>query len=115
MDEQHVLAAARYIERNPLAAGMCSGAADWPWSSARAHLSGKDDALVEVGQLCQAVGNWRRFLGDGRDDEVGGRIHRHTRTGRPLGDDSFIARIEGIVGRGVRVRPRGRPAKKEIQ
>ena len=43
MDEPYLLAAARYVEWNPVRAGLAVDAADWPWSSAKAHLSGRDD------------------------------------------------------------------------
>src|SRR5690606_23208677 len=40
---EHTLAAARYIELNPVRAGLARTPATWPWSSARAHLKGRDD------------------------------------------------------------------------
>jgi REP element-mobilizing transposase RayT len=46
MDEPHLLAAARYIALNPVAAGLVSRAEAGPWSSARAHLTGEDDELA---------------------------------------------------------------------
>ena len=50
MDEAYLLAAARYVELNPVRARLVTSAADWPWSSARAHRSGRDDCLgVETG------------------------------------------------------------------
>jgi putative transposase len=41
MDEPHLLAAARYVELNPVRAGLVAKAGDWPWSSAQAHLRGE--------------------------------------------------------------------------
>ena len=38
MDENYLLACARYVELNPVRAGLVARAADWPWSSAGAHL-----------------------------------------------------------------------------
>jgi putative transposase len=51
MDEPYLLAAARYVELNPVRAGLVTDAAEWPYSSARPHLSGRDDRLVKVGAL----------------------------------------------------------------
>ena len=42
MDEAHLLAAMRYVERNPVRAGMVADAAGYRWSSAMAHLTGLD-------------------------------------------------------------------------
>ena len=47
MDERHLMAAARYVERNPVRAGLAARPEDWPWSSAAAHVAGKPDALAE--------------------------------------------------------------------
>ena len=58
MDEPYLLAAARYIELNPVRARLVSKAEDWPWSSARAHLAGQDDPLVKVGPLLAMIGDW---------------------------------------------------------
>ncbi len=61
MDEPHLLAAVRYVELNPVRAGLVADAEDWPWSSARAHLSGRDNRLVKVTPLLAMVGDWKAF------------------------------------------------------
>ena len=38
MDERHLLSAVRYVEMNPVHAGLVERAEDWEWSSARYHL-----------------------------------------------------------------------------
>jgi putative transposase len=56
MDEDHLMAAARYVALNPVRAGLAARAEDWRWSSARAHLEGRDDGLVSVGPLVERCG-----------------------------------------------------------
>lgn len=51
MDEQYLLACVRYIENNPVRAKLVKSPELWPWSSASAHMQGKDDALVRVAPL----------------------------------------------------------------
>jgi len=68
MDEQHLLAAARYVERNPVRARLRARPQDWPWSSAAAHLAASDDALVSVRPLLELVPNWAAFIGEDEDD-----------------------------------------------
>jgi hypothetical protein len=46
MDEHYLLAKVRYTELNPIRARLCSCPADWPWSSARAHLNARDDSVA---------------------------------------------------------------------
>ena len=48
MGELHLLAAVFYVSLNPVRAGLAAHAADWAWSSVRAHLAGKDDGLAAV-------------------------------------------------------------------
>ena len=46
MDEDHLMAAARYVALNPVRAGSPARPDDWRWSSVGAHLAGRDDGLV---------------------------------------------------------------------
>src|SRR5271169_4386061 len=65
MDEGYLLAAARYIELNPVRAKLVRVPRDYRWSSARAHLSGKDDGLVRVAPLLNMMPDWHAFLKTG--------------------------------------------------
>ncbi len=51
MDEAYALVCARYVELNPVGARLTRRARDWRWSSARAHLAGEGDGLVQVRPL----------------------------------------------------------------
>ena len=62
MDESHLLMAARYIELNPVRAGLVRSAAKYTWSSVHAHLAGKDGGLVSVKPLLDLVTDWPAFL-----------------------------------------------------
>jgi putative transposase len=103
MDDPHLLAAARYVEVNPVRAGLVKRAEDWPWSSAAAHVSGKPDALARSDWLAERtagwVCSWGEFLraSDGRD--VAATMRRHESTGRPLGDLEFLKKIGRLLGR----------------
>jgi len=109
---RHVLAAVRYVERNPVRAGLVKRAWDWPWSSARAHLKGTADVLVTGGgRLVAEVGNWRAFLRAKEDEATLEAIRRHGRTGRPLGDLRFLRRLEKRLGRSLVPGKPGRPRK----
>jgi putative transposase len=94
MDEQHLLAAVRYVERNPLRAGLCRSVEDWRWSSARAHLSEQDDGLVRVRPLLKMIPDWRYFLAQPDANTLSEQIHLHARTGRPLGSEDFVKNLE---------------------
>ena len=62
MDEDYGLCAARYIELNQVRAGLVAEPGSHLWSSASAHLSGKDDVLVKSRPLLDLAGDWAEFL-----------------------------------------------------
>jgi putative transposase len=109
MDEAHLVEAVRYVELNPVRAGLVTDPFDYPWSSAQAHLQGRDDILATVRPMLERVGDWRSFLGALPQDGVEDALRRHTRTGRPLGSDAFVERCEREAGRPLRASVGGRP------
>lgn len=102
MDDQYLLAAARYVELNPVRAKMCKTPKAYRWSSARAHLSGEDDQLVKVQPLLEMAEDWKGFLKNGLADEDHATLQAHERTGRPLGDKGFVERLETDLGRSLK-------------
>jgi len=113
MDQAHAMAAARYIELNPVRARLAQTPQDWPWSSARAHLSGQADGLTDIAALGREVDDWAGFLNAGLSDEAAQAIRRGERTGRPLGDKEFIARLEAVSGRVLAPKKAGRKPKRQ--
>jgi REP-associated tyrosine transposase len=108
MDEAHLMAAARYVARNPVRAGLVARAQDWPWSSVRAHLRGRDDALVSVAPLLERLPRFADLI-EGAADEAGYAALRGAETiGRPLGDRAFLEDVAHRLGRSVTPRKRGR-------
>ena len=113
MDPAHAQAAARYIELNPVRARLAGRPEDWPWSSARAHLSGQDDGMTRTTALGIEPGDWADFLASGLDDSVLETIRAGERTGRPLGDAEFVRNLEAATGRQLARRkpgPKGKGA-----
>jgi putative transposase len=106
MDEPYLLTAARYIEQNPVRAGLAARPWEYPWSSASAHVAGRDDVLVTAAPLLKLVGNWEGFLSLETSEEAVRRLRRHERSGRPLGDEPFTAAVERQLHRTLR---RGKP------
>ncbi|HEX5259630.1 MAG TPA: transposase [Sphingomicrobium sp.] len=107
MDEQHLMAAARYVALNPVRARLVERAADWPWSSARAHLAGEDDELVEVRPLLERYGDFTAFLSGGEDAQAAHALRNAETTGRPVGSAEWVGEIERRSGRVLSPRKRG--------
>jgi putative transposase len=112
MDERYLLRAARYVELNPVRAKLCRAPWRWRWSSAAAHVAGRDDGVVRVGPLLERVKDWREFLAQAMEADEVKLMRSHERTGRPLGESGFLDRIEKMLGRIVRPAKPGRKPKR---
>ena len=108
MDEFYLHACVKYVELNPVKANLVESPFHRPWSSAMAHLKRKNDDLVKVGPMLDRVEDWASYLDSSpyAQDEI---IGIHSRTGRPLGNESFVETLENASGR--RLRP-GKPGRK---
>ena len=113
MDEDYLLTCARYVELNPLGAGLARRPENWGRSSARARLKGREDGVVKVAALLDRMPDWRTFLAGGLDETVMEAIRSHGRTGHPLGSAEFFDKLEAILGRNVRPHNQGGQEKPE--
>ena len=80
----------------------------YPWSSARAHIRGRDDVLVKVSPMLALVNSWRELLCSAVSEEELRQFRAHERAGRPLGDEDFVKRLERKFGRVLQRRKPGR-------
>jgi putative transposase len=109
LDDDHMWAAVRYVERNPVRAGLVSRAEDFEWSSAAAHCGlRRDKILADEFPPHGVITNWSDWLRDEEDDAKVESIRRNTGTGRPCGSASFIDQLETLIGRILRPQKRGR-------
>jgi putative transposase len=117
LDEPYLMAAARYVERNPVRAKLTARAEDWLYSSASAHVGGRADVLAETDWLMDRtagwVCTWGEHLAEPDAKELGTRLHRCETTGRPLRERPFLERLEALLGRElVKKKPGPRPKDK---
>jgi putative transposase len=112
LDSRHLWEAVRYVERNPVRAGIVRKAEKYPWSSAGGHAGLREDPLLS-GNLEKrgVVKNWAKWLREGEDAAMVEMIRRSTRTGRPAGSKAFVTRIEKLTGRKLKIGKPGRPKK----
>ena len=113
LDDEHLWAAIRYVERNPVRARLVRKAEDYPWSSAQAHCGMRDDPVL--GPLPERrppeSSNWTAWLAARDDEKMLSRLRLCTRTGRPAGSKQFLARLESKLGRRLQPKQVGRPRK----
>jgi putative transposase len=98
MDEQHLLTAVRYVEMNPVRAGLCQTPQDWRWSSVHAHRRGEDDLLVTVKPMLERIDNWHEYLALDGSSHCIESLRANTRSGRPAGPTGFVAKLERTTG-----------------
>jgi putative transposase len=117
--ERHLLACMRYIELNPVRAGLCAEPAQWPWSSIAHHLGLVRNVLITEHEMYWLLGNtpferehaYREFVGQGVGTAEQARFTEAVLRGRPVGSDSFLKPLAVDHAAVVARRPRGRPRK----
>ncbi len=108
MDEEHLMAAARYVALNPVRARLVERAQDWRWSSVRAHLSGSDDELVSVAPLLdRSAGHFSDLIETAPSAEALSALRAAETIGRPLGSPAFLDHLAAVTGRNPRPKKRG--------
>jgi len=115
MDERRLTAAARYIERNPVRARIVKRPYEYPWSSAKDHANNTRISIIDTNGLFKYIeidqAQWKNFI-DASDNAADvSIIRKYTMTGRPLGSESFINKLEKRLGERLHALPIGRPKK----
>ncbi len=103
----------RYVELNPVRAGLVREASAYRWSSARAHHGEPDEfTLLDLDwwQERWTARAWAAFLGQPAEADCLA-IRRSTHTGRPLGSPAYVEELECRLGRALHPKPGGRPPK----
>jgi putative transposase len=112
MDDRYMWNAVRYVERNPLRAGIVLRAEDYLWSSAAAHCALRDDILLtDDFPPSGVIPNWSEWLKIEDTEEELKNIRHHLSTGRPWGTPEFLQQLEELTGRPLLPRKVGRPKK----
>lgn len=117
--ERHMLACMRYIELNPVRAGLCAEPAQWPWSSAAHHVGLTRQPLITEHELYWSLGNtpferehaYREFIAQGVSHQERALFTEAALRGRPVGSEAFLKPLSVDHEHVVASRPRGRPRK----
>ncbi len=110
--DQYLWAVARYVECNPIKAGLIGSAEEYQWSSAKAHLSGDDNELLHQPSWLELSEQkaYAEYVKNS-DSEADNAIRKATKTGRPFGTEIFIDEMEFRLNRSLRPKRAGRPRK----
>jgi putative transposase len=114
MDSDHLYHAIRYVERNPVRAGIAAAAWEYRWSSADVHagLQAADSGPIALNIKNFSVDNtqWREYL-HAEDEQILNDLRIKTQRGLALGSESFIQRLEKKLNRSLACLNPGRPKK----
>jgi putative transposase len=113
--EDYLLTCQRYIELNPVRAGMVSRPGDYHWSSFHANGVGLASRLISHHPVYLALGHspaerqacYRKLFETRLDDDDLVRIRGVTHQGLVLGSESFVREVEQLAGRRARPFKRG--------
>jgi len=121
--EQYLLTCMRYVELNPVRAGMVNHPTDYPWSSYSANAHGKENPLVKSHELYRGLGRSmserlsaykQLFLSAACEADIE-TIRENTNKAWVLGNDRFREKVELLTGRRTKSKPKGRPRKESIE
>jgi putative transposase len=120
--ETYLMRCHRYVEMNPVRAGMVGNPGDYEWSSFRANAFGEPSLFVRPHPVYAALGGgcesrlaaYRRLFTVSLTAQELERIRNATNSGAALGDDNFVDRIERESGQRARNGRAGRPALKGV-
>ena len=118
-DDNHALVVLRYIEANPLRAGIVTDLAEYPWSSYGVHGLGRDDILDRPLPAWEGLRRdaekrqayWRKWVHTPLTEKELAGVRKSVQSGRPYGEASWAEARMAQLGLPPSPNPRGRPRK----
>jgi putative transposase len=119
-DDDHLLCELRYLEANPLRAGIVKRAEDYRWSSFASHGQGRRDELVDRLATYEALAvrpvtrlrRWAAYVHQDPPEAELSAIRKSNQTGLPFGETAWVRRLAEYLDLDLTIRPRGRPRKR---
>jgi putative transposase len=109
--DRHLLTVLRYIERNPVRAGLVTRADEWTWSSFQERCGLSSRQLLHPCPY-PIAGSWRSLVNEPLTVEELIRIRQSVNRERPFGEVSWETQAAQCLGLEATLRPRGRPPKR---
>jgi putative transposase len=109
-EDEHYYAVCRYVERNPLRAGLVRQAENWRWSSLGQRAQGDGPTLLDSWPVTVPK-NWLGYVNEPGTEAELEALRRSVARGAPFGDERWQRRAAEQLGLQSTLRPRGRPKK----
>jgi putative transposase len=118
LNKSHLMAAIRYVEKNPVRVGIVKKAWQWKWSSATAHI-GKENQIIYLEDITNLIDvsakSWKQYLDSNENKEDINDIRKHTLLGFPLGTASFDVKSDKKGSKLINVLPKKKPKKRLVK
>jgi putative transposase len=113
-DDNHFLVVCRYVERNPLGAGLVGRAEDWQYGSLWRWTQKKDPEprLLSPWPITRTP-NWIERVNQPLSEKELAALRTCVQRSRPFGDEVWVREVAERAGLGYSLRPRGRPPKQQ--
>jgi putative transposase len=108
--DPHYLGVLRYIEANPVRAGLIRQAGRWPWSSLAVRRGRESDVVLSDGPV-DLPSNWTRLVQAALKPAEIDNMANSLRRGAPFGDARWTAATAARLKLQSTLQPRGRPRK----
>ena len=112
-EDEHLLSVLRYIERNPLRAGLVARSEDWRWSSLRWHLQPPGLTFLDAGPVPRPP-DWAAHVHEPHTQAELAALRRCAARGTPFGTEAWVGPTAVRLGLEYTLRPRGRPPGRRI-
>ncbi len=109
-EETHLLTVLRYVEGNPIRAGLVNSAKNWSWSSHKEVIGEKPRTLVDKVSIELPL-EWDRYVDEPLTQSELNMIHRSVNRQSPYGTSEWELQVSREFGLESTIRPRGRPKK----
>ena len=109
--DEHLLTVLRYVERNPLRAGLVDRAEAWPWSSLHGWAAGTPAPFLSPWPLPRGDG-WVAWVNEPLTAAELAAVRHSVQRGTPYGSDAWVQQTAERLGLQATLRPRGRPRKR---
>ena len=111
--DRYLWTVSRYIERNPVRVKLVNRPKDYPYSSAKAHILGRQNPLLKEPLFDQSeLKEYGKLMEAEESKQVIEEIRKQTMLGKPLGDGDFLRALSESLGCDLSFRPKGRPRRK---
>ncbi len=111
-DDEHYWTVLRYIERNPLRAGLVQRSQDWEWSSLKPTARSGPEGLLPEGPLAKFRG-WTNYVNGVETEAELAALRKSIARGTPYGEGDWQHKTARKLGLESSLRPRGRPRRTE--